>query len=195
MRKWRKTQFQVQFRPLSFFCEFYLSWMLDIVASNHCMQFQGKLMNQTWENGKKPNFEPNFDWFDPNLCPNFFLWVLHLLNVRHCCKLPLYAIWRKTNYPNSRWLQKNSFWARFRPVGPKFGLISIFFKNLRSSVTRYCQLSSCTISEKTNDRTLRKLSDGRTDRRTSDFIGSCPANVARIVSFDEISTLSTNKSH
>ena len=26
--------------------------MLHIVASYHCMQFQGKLMNQTWENGK-----------------------------------------------------------------------------------------------------------------------------------------------
>ena len=31
--------------------------MLDIVAIYHCMQFQGKLMNQTWENGKKPSFE------------------------------------------------------------------------------------------------------------------------------------------
>ena len=27
--------------------------MLDIVASCHYMQFQGKLMNQTWENGEK----------------------------------------------------------------------------------------------------------------------------------------------
>ena len=37
-----------------------------------------------------------------------------------------------------------------------------FFKNLTSSVTRYNgQLSSCTISEKTNDPILRKLSDGR----------------------------------
>ena len=32
--------------------------MLDIVASYHCMQFQGQLMNQTWENGKKPSFGP-----------------------------------------------------------------------------------------------------------------------------------------
>ena len=30
-------------------------------------------MNQTWENNKKPNFEPNFGLFDPNLGPqNFF---------------------------------------------------------------------------------------------------------------------------
>ena len=35
-----------------------------------------------------------------------------------------------------------------------------FFKNLDSSVTRYhCQLSSCNISEKTNDPMLRKFSE------------------------------------
>ena len=39
-----------------------------------------------------------------------------------------------------------------------------FFKNLVSSVTGYHgQLSSCTISDKNNDPTLGKLSDGRTD--------------------------------
>ena len=27
--------------------------MLDIIANYHYMQFQGKLMNQTWENSKK----------------------------------------------------------------------------------------------------------------------------------------------
>ena len=27
--------------------------MLEVVASYHCMEFQGKLMNQTWENDKK----------------------------------------------------------------------------------------------------------------------------------------------
>ena len=27
--------------------------MLYIVVSYHCMQFQGKVMNQTWKNGKK----------------------------------------------------------------------------------------------------------------------------------------------
>ena len=43
---------------------------------------------------------------------------------------------------------------------------NFFFKNLTSSVTRYHgQLSSCTISEKTNP-ILTKLSAGRTDRRT-----------------------------
>ena len=44
---------------------------------------------------------------------------------------------------------------------------NFFFKNLAPSVTRcHVQLSSCTISGKTNDPILRKLSDGRTDGRT-----------------------------
>ena len=57
--------------------------------------------------------------------------------------------------------------------GPNFGPFDsnsaneFFFKNLALSVTRYHgQLSSCTISEKTNDPILRKLSDGWTDRPT-----------------------------
>ena len=53
--------------------------MLGIVPSRstvqyHCMQFQGKLMNQTWENGKKTNTETDFDSFGPNLgSKNFFM--------------------------------------------------------------------------------------------------------------------------
>ena len=50
---------------------------------------------------------------------------------------------------------------------PKSGREIIFFKNLASSVTRcHGQLLSFTISEKTNDPILRKLSDGRTGGRT-----------------------------
>ena len=37
--------------------------MLDIVASYYCMQFQGKLMNQTWENGEKTSFGTDFGLF------------------------------------------------------------------------------------------------------------------------------------
>ena len=43
-----------------------------IVASYHCMQFQGKLINQASENGKKPNFGPDFGPFSQNLGHNFF---------------------------------------------------------------------------------------------------------------------------
>ena len=45
---------------------FYLYLMLYIVA-NYCMQIQGKLMYQTWENGKKPSFGTKFGPFDSNL--------------------------------------------------------------------------------------------------------------------------------
>ena len=75
------------------------------------MQFQGKLMNPTCENGEKSNFGPDLGTLDPNL-----------------------------------------------------GRQNLFFKNLAPSVTRYYgQLSSCTITEKTNDPILRKISDGLTD--------------------------------
>ena len=37
--------------PQFFFHGLYLYYMLDIVASYQCMQFQGKLTNHTWENG------------------------------------------------------------------------------------------------------------------------------------------------
>ena len=66
--------------PQIFFREFYLYWMLDIVASYHCMQSQGKLMNKTWENDKKPSFGPDFGPFGPNLVSNFFMCVWFYLN-------------------------------------------------------------------------------------------------------------------
>ena len=43
--------------------------MLDIVPSYHCMKFQEKLMNQTWEMGKKANFGLNFGSFGLDLDP------------------------------------------------------------------------------------------------------------------------------
>ena len=54
--------------------------------------------------------------------------------------------------------------------------------NQTSSVTRYHgQLSSCTISEKTNDPILRKLSERRTEgqKEENEFIGGCQSNVER----------------
>ena len=86
--------------------------------------------------------------------------------------------------------QENGENSYFRPelglLGPNSGRQFFLDKNLTSYVTRYYgQLSSCTISEKTNDPILKKFSDGRTDGRTdrqtdeSDFIGNCPTNVER----------------
>ena len=42
------------------------------------MQIKGKLMNQTWENGKKPSFGPDFDTFGPNLGHQFFFSKIEL---------------------------------------------------------------------------------------------------------------------
>ena len=86
--------------------------------------------------------------------------------IRHCCRLSLYDISRKT-YPNSSKLQKTSFWSWFSSTESKFGMPKCFFKNLASPVTRYPgQVSTC---KKTNGPLLRKFSDGQTgtsDRQT-----------------------------
>ena len=64
--------------------------------------------------------------------------------------------------------------------------LAIWPQNLAPSVARcHGQLSSCTISEKTNDSIFTKLIDGWTDEQTngqtdkSDFIGRGPTNVER----------------
>ena len=51
---------------------FCLNYMLDIVASYHYIQCQGKLMNQTWKNSKNPNCGPDFVPFGPNLGHQIF---------------------------------------------------------------------------------------------------------------------------
>ena len=43
--------------------------MLDIVASYHCMQYQGKQIIQTQKNGAKPHFEPDKSPLGLNSCP------------------------------------------------------------------------------------------------------------------------------
>ena len=75
--------------------------------------------------------------------------------------------------------------AKILVLGPILAEIRVaiffFLKNLAQSVTRYhVQLSSCTISEKTNDPILRKVSDGQTDE--SDFIVHCRTNFERPIS-------------
>ena len=124
-------------------------------------------MNWTWENGKKPNFGPNFGSFGPNL-GLLFSWILLLLDIRHCCKLSLYAISRKTKDPNSRKWQKNlnlglilAPWAQIQVAISFFFFFFFFFKNLALPVTRYHgELSSCIISEKTNDPIFWKFCHG-----------------------------------
>ena len=61
--------FGPKWRPQIFLREFYLYEYLGIVPSYHSVQFKGKLLNQTLDNGKKTNFGPNFGQSDPNLGP------------------------------------------------------------------------------------------------------------------------------
>ena len=134
-------------------------------------------MNQTWEHGKEPNRGLNLARLTQIWAPIFFSCL-----VRHYNKLSFYAIPRKAYDPNSRKQKKISFWARFRPAGSIFEPPTFSFKNLVSSVTRYYdEISSCTISDKTNDPILRKFSDLPTDRQTDefDFIERCPTNAER----------------
>ena len=66
-----------------FFCRFYFYYP---------MRLKGKLMNQTWENGKKPNIGSNFVCLAKIWAPKYFLWVLAPLVVRNYSKLSSYAI-------------------------------------------------------------------------------------------------------
>ena len=56
------------------------SWLLPLPD----MQFQEKLMNQTWENGKKTSFGFDFDPFGPNSGHQFFfskIWLRQSLDI------------------------------------------------------------------------------------------------------------------
>ena len=70
---------------------------------------------------------------------------------------------------NERILRKSKKKSIFGPFLPKFGQTRIFPKNLlRSVFSVYSPLTSCTISEKTNERILRKS-------KKSPFLGPfCP---------------------
>ena len=130
-------------------------------------------MSQTWENGKNEIFVP-FLAHLAKICPsppNFFLWILPLLDVRYCRKLSSYLI---------SWIQTQENWKEphFRHDLDPLGQIRAasffafcFKKSLSSSVTRYRgQLSSCKISETFEilTQSLEYLvTDGRTDKGTN----------------------------
>ena len=127
------------------------------------MQFKGKLMNKTWENDKKPGFRPDFGPLDSHLGSKiFFVDFTSILDVRHCCKLSLYATSRKTNEQNLRKWQKPNF-------GPVFDLFSSnwgcqFLKKkiwLRQSLDIMASYHHVQYQERTNNLILRNwLTDG-----------------------------------
>ena len=97
-------------------------YKLEIIASYHYMQFQVKLMNQTWENGKKPSLRTNFGLFDPNLGQQkffhrFYLYgMLDIVRSYHCMQF-------QGKLMNQTWEngKKPSFWTDFSPFGPNVG--------------------------------------------------------------------------
>ena len=79
----------------------FFRWVLPLLVVRYCSKLscypKRKLMNQTWESDEKPMFGPDFGPFGLNLGPKFFfLLVLPLLDAKHCRKLLLHAISRKT---------------------------------------------------------------------------------------------------
>ena len=56
----------------------FLPWVLALLlvkfSKLSSMQFKGKPMNQTCENGKKSNFGPDFGLFWPKFGPQKFFW-------------------------------------------------------------------------------------------------------------------------
>ena len=132
------------------------------------MWFKGKLINQTWENGKKPYFVPDLACLAQIWALNFLSRVLPLLDVRHCHKKSLFAISRKMYDPNLIKWQKTSFLAWFRPVGPKF-VLSIFFSKIWLRQSLYIMISyhheqyqkKLMIQSRGN-----LVTDERTDRKT-----------------------------
>ena len=70
-------------RPPNFFRRFFLNYTLEIVASYHCMQFQGKRIIQTQENREKPHFRADFG---PLRRQNFFskIWLRQSVDMV-CC--------------------------------------------------------------------------------------------------------------
>ena len=143
------------------------------------MQFKGKLILQTSENGEKRNFGPNFSPFSSIFSPQFFFHGSYFYQM-----LGIATSYRSIQFEGKRMIQtqengkKTLFWGSFWYVRLKFRLPKIFFKNLASSVSRYDgQLLSCTMPEKTNDPIFIELSYGRTykqtDRQTDEtgFIG------------------------
>ena len=58
--------------------------ILDIVANYHHIQFQGRRMIQTQENGEKPRFGPDLGMFGPNSGRQFFflkIWLRQSLDI------------------------------------------------------------------------------------------------------------------
>ena len=90
--------------------------------------------------------------FDQKLVPKKFFHGFYLLDVRHCCKLSLYAISRKTNEPNLRkWQKKQVPGLTLAPLAQIWTQKSFWWILPQLDVRHCCKLSLHTISRKTNE--------------------------------------------
>ena len=115
-------------------------------------------MSQIWENREKKILGLIFSHFGQYFniwSPKFFSNVLPLPNVKHCCKLLLHAISRKTNEANLKNSKKLAFNPDFDTFLPKYGPNFFFFFFLwlfaLLDVMHCCKLSMYTISRKINE--------------------------------------------
>ena len=135
-------------------------------------------MNQTWEKAKKLISGPISAPLDQIWCPQIFLWVSLLLDVRNCRKLSSQQISRKTYDPNSRkWWKTSLFWTWFRPAGPKFRTSYFFFskiwlrQSLNIMVSYHHRISGKLMMQYWKNLVTDVLTD------ESDFTGCYPTNV------------------
>ena len=133
-------------------------------------------------------FLPLWPKFGPQ---NIFSWILPPLDVRHSCRLSLYAISRKTNERNLTKWQKTQFWTRFWPIWPKLRPPKFFSDIcLCQSLDTMVSYHHVQYSEKTNNPILRKLSDrrmdGQTDGRTDGRTGRPTDRRTRVISQDAV---------
>ena len=81
--------------------------MSDIVASHHCMQFQGKRIIQTQENSEKPHFGPDLGLLGPNSVHIFFFFFFPKnLVTRYNGQLSSHTISGESNDPILRKLSE-----------------------------------------------------------------------------------------
>ena len=123
---------------------------------------------------RKTNFLPDFGTFGPNFGPQLFFREFHLNQL-----LDIVASYYFMQFQEKLMIQTQE-------NGEIMGLIQVpWALNLFSSITSYHgHLSSCTISEKTNDPILKKFSDRRTGVVSWDAVrltSSVQYNFAKIV--------------
>ena len=136
----------------------FFSWILFLLHVRHCcklscMQYQGKLMNQTWENCKKTSFRTDFGPFGPNLdlkiFHKFYLdYVVGIIASYHCMYFQEELM--NQTWENGKNLVSGSILAKFGPQ-KFFSQISLLLHSRHC-----CKLSLYAISRKITEPNLRK---------------------------------------